>query len=106
MLDLHPASDDRFRIWSHLTKREGKPQVRTFDEDIKGAPCVSPSVTMKKQRHGTTRKRKPGRQSRGIAPFLAAVIPALVAGGKAAAIKGLGAAANYGTTKALHALSK
>lgn len=34
MLDLHPASDDRFRIWSHLSKREGKPQVRTFDEDI------------------------------------------------------------------------
>ena len=59
---------------------------------------------MKKQRHGTTRKRKPGRQRRGIAPFLA--IPALVAGGKAAAMKGLGAAANYGTTKALHALSK
>ena len=34
MLDLHPASDDRFRIWSHLTKREGKPKVHTFDEDI------------------------------------------------------------------------
>ncbi|CAH3046076.1 unnamed protein product, partial [Porites lobata] len=30
MLDLHPASDDRFRIWSHLTKREGRPQVHTF----------------------------------------------------------------------------
>ena len=25
MLDLHPASDDCFRLWSHLTKREGKP---------------------------------------------------------------------------------
>ena len=34
MLDLHPASDDRFRIWGHLTKREGKPQLHTFDEDI------------------------------------------------------------------------
>lgn len=34
MLDLHPASDDRFRIWSHLTKREGKPLMHTFDEDI------------------------------------------------------------------------
>ena len=34
MLDLHPASDDRFHIWSHLTKREGRPQVHTFDEDI------------------------------------------------------------------------
>jgi len=42
---------------------------------------------MKKARHGTTRKRKPGvgRQRGGIAPFLAAAIPALVAGGKAAA---------------------
>ena len=36
ILDLHPASDDRSHIWSHLTKREGKPQVHTFDEDIKG----------------------------------------------------------------------
>ena len=34
MLDLHPASDDRFFIGSHLTKREGKPQVHNFDEDI------------------------------------------------------------------------
>ena len=34
MLDLHPASDERFRIWSHLTKREGKPLMHTFDEDI------------------------------------------------------------------------
>ena len=25
MLDLHPASDDRFRLWSHLTEGEGKP---------------------------------------------------------------------------------
>ena len=29
MLDLHPASDDRFRFWSHLTKREGQPRVHT-----------------------------------------------------------------------------
>ena len=35
MLHLHPASDDRFRIWSHLTKREGRPLVHTFDEEIK-----------------------------------------------------------------------
>ena len=108
MLDLHPASDDRFRVWSRLTKREGKPQVHTFDEDIKGVPFISPSFTMKKRWHGTTRKLKPGvgRQHGGIAPFLAAAIPALVAGGKAAAMRGLGAAANYGATKALHALPK
>lgn len=35
MLDLHPASDDRFRIWSHLTKREGKPQLHTFEKRYK-----------------------------------------------------------------------
>ena len=29
MMDLHPASDDRFRFWSHLTRWEGKPQVHT-----------------------------------------------------------------------------
>ena len=63
---------------------------------------------MKKRRCANSRKRKPGvgRQRGGIAPFLAAAIPALVAGGKAAAMGGLGAAANYGTMKALHALSK
>ena len=63
---------------------------------------------MKKRRYGTSRKRKPGvgRQPGGIAPFLAAAIPALVAGGKAAATGGLGAAANYGTMKALHAISE
>ena len=34
MLDLHPASQDKFRIWSHLTKREGCMQVHTFDQDL------------------------------------------------------------------------
>lgn len=47
-----------------------------------------------------------GRQRGGIAPFLAAAIPALVAGGKGAAMGGLGAAANYGTMKALKSLEK
>ena len=47
-----------------------------------------------------------GRQRGGIAPFLAAAIPALEAGGKAAAVGGLGAAAYYGTLKVLQALEK
>ena len=34
MLDLHPASQDQFRIWSHLTKQEGRTQVHTFDQDL------------------------------------------------------------------------
>jgi len=29
MLDVHPASDDRYRLWSHLTAAEGSPQVHT-----------------------------------------------------------------------------
>ena len=29
MMDLHPALDDRFRFWSHLTRQEGEPQVHT-----------------------------------------------------------------------------
>ncbi|CAH3046211.1 unnamed protein product, partial [Porites evermanni] len=28
MLDVHPASDDRYRLWSHLTRREGKAQLQ------------------------------------------------------------------------------
>ena len=28
-VDVHPASDDRFRLWSHLTKAEGTPQAHT-----------------------------------------------------------------------------
>ena len=60
------------------------------------------------RRKGTARKRKPGagRQRGGIAPFLAAAIPALVAGRKAVALVGLGAAANYGTIKTLKFLEK
>ena len=30
MLDVHPASDDRYRLWSYLTPREGKAQVHTL----------------------------------------------------------------------------
>lgn len=48
-LDLHPASNDRFRIWSHLTKREGRPLLHTFDEDIKSQSiCTSRSSKWKK----------------------------------------------------------
>ncbi|CAH3188315.1 unnamed protein product [Porites lobata] len=34
MLDVHPASDDRYRLWSHLTPREGKAQVHTLRADV------------------------------------------------------------------------
>ena len=34
MLDVHPASHDRYRLWSHLTPREGKAQVHTLPVDV------------------------------------------------------------------------
>ena len=34
MLDVHPASDDRYRLWSHLTPREGQAQVHTLPVDV------------------------------------------------------------------------
>ena len=57
---------------------------------------------------GKRRKGRPGvgRQRGGIAPLLAAAIPALVSGEKAVALGGLGAAANHGTRKVLGALEK
>ena len=52
MLDLHPASDDCFRIWSHLTKREGRPLLHTFDEDIK-RQSIRAFRTSKRKKHDT-----------------------------------------------------
>ena len=58
MLDLHPGSDDCFRIWSHLTKEEGATRVHTFDEDIN-----SRSLSNKRQfKHET--KRTPKKKKR------------------------------------------
>ena len=34
MLDVHPVSDDRYRLWSHLPNREGKAQVHTLPVDV------------------------------------------------------------------------
>ena len=49
-------------------------------------------------------KQGVGRQRGGIAAMLAAVIPALAAGGKAAALGGLSALTKYGTKKAIQVL--
>ena len=110
MLDLHPASDDCLRIWSHLTKAEGAPQVHTFDEDINSRSLVaSANRTMPRQRVTKRGRGNPGvgRQlGEGIAPLLQALLPALGTLGKAAAEGGVRAGANYGTTKALHAAEK
>ena len=53
MLDLHPASDDCFRILSHLTKAEGTTRVHTFDEDIN-----SRSISNQRIRHHETKRKK------------------------------------------------
>ena len=47
-----------------------------------------------------------GRQRGGIAPLIAAMLPTLAAGGKAAAVAGMSALGNYGTRKAIQALDK
>ena len=53
MLDLHPASDDCFRIWSHLTKAEGTTRVHTFDKDINIR-----SISNQRIRHHETKRKK------------------------------------------------
>lgn len=57
----------------------------------------------RKQRRGTRRIRK--RQKGGILP-LEAVIPAIIAAGKAAGLGAAGAAAGFGTKKALEAITR
>ena len=34
MLDVHRGLDDRNRLWSHLTPREGQAQVHTLPVDV------------------------------------------------------------------------
>ncbi|CAH3023371.1 unnamed protein product, partial [Porites evermanni] len=58
MLDVHPASDDRYRLWSHLTPREGKAQVHTLPVDVpavrKRAATRTRTSTAAKRRRTTT----------------------------------------------------
>ena len=57
MLDVHPASDDRYRLWSHLTPREGQAQVHTLPVDVpvvgKRAATRTPTSTPAKRRRTT-----------------------------------------------------
>ena len=55
----------------------------------------------RKQRKGRIRKRQKG----GLLP-LAAVIPAIIAAGKAASLGAAGAAAGFGTKRALEAMTR
>jgi len=34
LLDLHPSSNDQYRLWSHLTNREGLSRVHTFQSPL------------------------------------------------------------------------
>ena len=57
MLDVHPASDDRYRLWSHLTPREGQAQVHTLPVDVpavrKRAASRTRTSTQAKRRRKT-----------------------------------------------------
>ena len=57
ILDVHPASDDRYRLWSHLTPREGHAQVHTLPVDVpavrKRAATRTPTPTPAKRRRTT-----------------------------------------------------
>ena len=57
----------------------------------------------RKQRGGRIRKRR--RQKGGILP-LAAILPAIIAAGKAAGLGAAGAAAGFGTKKALETMTR
>ena len=54
MLDVHPASDDRYRLWSHLTPREGQVQVHTLHVDV---PAVRKRAATR-TRTSTSAKRR------------------------------------------------
>ena len=54
MLDVHPASDDRYRLWSHLTPREGQAQVHTLPVDV---PAVRKRAATR-MRTSTSAKRR------------------------------------------------
>ena len=56
-LDVHPASDDRFPLWSHLTKAEGTPQAHTEAAHVptlRKRPAARASSTTTPKRRWTT----------------------------------------------------
>ena len=57
ILDVHLASDDRYRLWSHLTPREGHAQVHTLPVqrvfERQGHPTRTPTPTPAKRRRTT-----------------------------------------------------
>ena len=63
---------------------------------------------MKRKGHRKRTKGRPGVQCQrgGVAPLVAAMIPALAAGGKAVAAGGLSALTSYATKKAMNVLEK
>ena len=57
MLDVHPASDDRYRLCSHLTPRKGKAQVRTLPVDVPSVrkrPATRTRTSTQAKRRRTT----------------------------------------------------
>ena len=45
MLDVHAALDDRYRLWSHLTPREGQAQVHTLPVDVSAVGKRAATIT-------------------------------------------------------------
>ena len=58
MLDLHPASNDRFRFWSHLTSQEGKPHVHT--EALNGGYQLGRRTAKRESKTTKTKGRRKG----------------------------------------------
>jgi len=55
MLDVHPASDDRYRLWSNLTPREGNVQELTLPVDV---PAVRKRAATRPRPSTPARRRR------------------------------------------------
>ena len=55
MLNVHPASDDPYRLWSHLTLREGQAQVHILPADV---PAVRKRAETRTRTSKAAKRRK------------------------------------------------
>ena len=70
MLDLHPASDDRYRLWSKLTPSEGNTTVHTSKKDEPGTTqsrlCGAPAKRKKKARTACAKRSRKSHSPAGV----------------------------------------
>ena len=69
MLDVHPASDDRYCLWSHLTKAEGTAQVHTKVTNVPSSVVRKRPSTRTRSLTATKRRRQPARFIRMNGPL-------------------------------------